>query len=276
MDARTLREDLVARLERTGAIRSPRVAAAMRAVERERFIPHATIEEAYADQAMPIKESNGIVLSSISQPSMIAHMLELLDVRPGARILEIGTGSGYNAALLASIAGERGRVTSVEIEPDLLAAARERLLEAGFERVQLLHDREFTSALSPFDRIIVTARSSDIDPRWWALLEPGGLLVMPLDIGYGGERAVAFERRDRRLVSIGSCACSFVALRGDEPDADSAIFFRSAFERYRYAPAAHHPLEIVAVQRDQASPALLEEGDAVVARPYTLFSIRRS
>jgi len=275
MDARALRDALVARLERTGAVRSPRVAAAMRAVERERFVPSASLDEAYADQAMMLKETDGIVLSSISQPSMIAHMLELLDIRNGSRVLEIGTGSGYNAALLASVAGERGSVTSVEIEPDLLAAARERLIEAGFARVQLLHEREFTSAMPAFDRIIVTARAGDIDPRWWSLLAPGGVLVVPLDIGYGGERAVAFERRDRRLVSIGSCACAFVALRGEEPDAERAIFFRSTFERYRHAPAAHHPLEIVAVQRDEASPALLEEGDAVVARPYTLFSIRR-
>lgn len=273
MEALALREALVARLERAGTVRSPRVAAAMRSIERDRFVPHASLEEAYADEALAVKASEGVVLSSISQPSMIAHMLELLDAPEGARILEIGTGTGYNAALLAHICGERGHVTSVEIEWDLIGSARERLNAAGFARVQLLHDTELTAQTAPFDRIIVTARASDIDPRWWALLQPGGILVVPLDIGYGGERAVAFERRERRLVSTGSCACAFLALRGNE-SAESAIFFRTAFERYRRAPKAHQPLQIVAVPRDEAGPALLEESDAVVARAHTLFGVR--
>jgi protein-L-isoaspartate(D-aspartate) O-methyltransferase len=275
MDALSAREALVARLERTGAIRSMRVAAAMRFVERERFVPRASLDEAYADQALVIKESGGLVLSSISQPSMVAHMLELLDVREGDRVLEIGTGSGYNAALLAVLAGESGAVVSVELEHDLLVLARERLDASGFEHATLLHDSELTAALPPFERIIVTARSSDIDARWWALLGDGGRIVVPLDIGYGGERAVAFERRDRKLISIGSCACAFVALRKAEPERDGAIFFRSRFERFRHQPPAHSPLEITAVQRDDANPSLLEEGDAVVAREHTLFSLRR-
>jgi protein-L-isoaspartate(D-aspartate) O-methyltransferase len=276
MDARELRESLVERLERTGAIRSARVAAAMRAVPRERFVPESTLEEAYADQALVLKERDGAVLASISQPSMIAHMLELLDVRSGQRLLEIGTGSGYNAALLALLTGGGNRVTSVEIETDLMETAREHLQGAGFAGILLLHDTDLTEDSQPFDRIIVTARAGDIDPRWWALLAPGGRLVVPLDIGYGGERAIAFERRDSRLVSIGSCACAFVALRGESAGVEGAIFFRSSFERYRHAPKAHQPLEITAVQRADASPALLEEGDAVVAREHTLFSIRRS
>jgi protein-L-isoaspartate(D-aspartate) O-methyltransferase len=276
MDARELREGLVQRLERTGAIRSARIAAAMRTVERERFVPQASLREAYADQALILKEREGVVLSSISQPSMVALMLELLDVRSGDRVLEIGTGSGYNAALLATLIGDTGVLTSVEVERDLITLARERLDAAGFTRVELLHDSELHAGDAPFDRIIVTARASDIDPRWWTMLGPSGRLVVPLDIGYGGERAVAFERHGSRLVSAGSCACAFVALRGEPDEENGAIFFRSAFERYRHAPKAHQPLEIVAVRRADASPALLEEGDAVIARENTLFSVRRS
>jgi protein-L-isoaspartate(D-aspartate) O-methyltransferase len=276
MDAPSVRNALIERLERSGAIRSARVAAAMRTVERERFVPDASLEDAYADQALVIKQSGAVVLSSISQPSMVAHMLELLDVRRSDRVLEIGTGSGYNAALLALLAGESGAVVSVEIERDLLGLARQRLDAAGLGRVVLLHAGELQTALGPFARIVVTARSSDIDERWWSLLADGGRIVVPLDIGYGGERAVAFERRGRKLVSIGSCACAFVALRRPEPEGDGAIFFRSRFERFRRQPAAHLPLEITAVRRDDANPSLLEEGDAVVAREHTLFSIRRS
>ena len=274
-DMRAQRDALIARLQAAGTIRSPRVADAMRAVERERFIPGADPRRAYEDEAIAIVEREGIVISSISQPSIVAHMLELLDVRDGSRVLEIGTGSGYNAALLATLAGERGSVTSVEIEPELLLRAREALPTDGFAHVRLLHDRELATQSARYDRTIVTARAHDIDARWWERLEDAGCLVVPLDIGYGGERVIAFERHGMRLVSDGSCACAFVALRGVN-DAPPEIFFRSPLERFRGTPGAHRALEITAIERVNAEPSFLEEGDAVVAREHTLFALRRA
>lgn len=271
----SLREGLIAHLERTRVLRDPRIAAALRAVSRHRFVPTIAPEEAYEDKALAIKERDGFIISSISQPSMIVHMLELLDVRFGDRVLEIGTGTGYNAALLAQLAGD-ANVVSVEIERDLIETARAALDEQGCRRVMLVHAEELTGVHQPFDRIIVTARSNDIDPNWWRLLAPGGRIVVPLDIGYGGERAIGFVREGMRLHSVGSYACAFVELRGGKEDRDPAMFFRSRGARYEREPGASTPLDVVAIERLNADASLLEGADAVVARPHTLFAVTRT
>jgi protein-L-isoaspartate(D-aspartate) O-methyltransferase len=270
----TLREGLIAHLERNRILRDPRIAAAIRAVDRHRFVPFVALEEAYEDKALAIKEQGGLIISSISQPSMIVHMLTLLDVHAADRVLEIGTGSGYNAALLAQLAGP-GTVVSTEIEDDLLDRARVALDANGLARVVLLPAAKLAALQRPFDRIIVTARSSDIDPQWWRLLTQGGRIVIPLDVGYGGERAIGFVRDGERLRSIGSYACAFVRLRDSGDARDPEIFFRTRSARYERDPAATTPLDIVAIQRAHADPSLLEQADAVVARTHTLFALRR-
>jgi protein-L-isoaspartate(D-aspartate) O-methyltransferase len=270
-----LRDELIAHLERTRVLRNPRIAAALRAVERHRFVPMATLQEAYEDKALAIKERDGFVLSSISQPSMIVHMLELLAVTPNDRVLEIGTGSGYNAALLAQLAND-GTVVSVEIEADLIEKAHATLDEQGYGRVVLLHADKLCEIQRPFDRIVVTARSADIDQHWWRLLAPDGRLVVPLDIGYGGERAIGFVRSGDRLRSVGSYACAFVELRGGVSAPDAPMFFRTRAARYDREPGATTPLDVVAVERERADTSLLESADAVVARPYTLFALTRT
>jgi protein-L-isoaspartate(D-aspartate) O-methyltransferase len=269
-----LREGLIAHLERTRILRDPRITAALRAVDRHRFVPGASPQEAYEDKALAIKEHNGLIISSISQPSMIVHMLSLLEVAPAQRVLEIGTGTGYNAALLAYLA-DPGTVVSVEIEDDLLDRARAALDSAGFGRVVLLPAAKLSALLRPFDRIVVTARSSDIDPQWWRLLAPGGRIVIPLDVGYGGERAIGFVRDGDRLQSIGSYACAFVQLRESGDALDPEIFFRTRSARYERDPAPSTPLDVIAIQRANADPSLLEQADAVVARTHTLFALRR-
>jgi protein-L-isoaspartate(D-aspartate) O-methyltransferase len=270
-----LRDELIAHLERTRVLRNPRIAAALRAVDRHRFVPTATPEEAYEDKALAIKERDGMVLSSISQPSMIVHMLELLAIAPTDRVLEIGTGSGYNAALLAQLASD-GTVVSVEIEPDLIERARAALDEQGYENIVLLHADKLAAIHRAFDRIVVTARSHDIDPDWWRLLAPGGRIVVPLDIGYGGERAIGFVRSGDRLQSVGSYACAFVELRGNASMCDTPMFFRTRAARYEREPGATTPLDVVAVERTRADTSLLENADAVVARPFTLFALTRT
>jgi protein-L-isoaspartate(D-aspartate) O-methyltransferase len=271
----SLRERLIAHLERTRVLRDPHIAAALRAVDRHRFVPTTEVEEAYEDKALAIKERDGSVISSISQPSMIVHMLALLDVHAGNHVLEIGTGSGYNAALLAQLAGA-GNVVSVELERDLIESARAALDEQGFARVMLVHAGDLARVHRLFDRIIVTARSHDIDPDWWRLLTPGGRIVVPLDIGYGGERAIGFVREGDRLHSIGSYACAFVELRGEKDETDPAMFFRTRSARYDREPGANTPLDVVAVERLNADASLLEGADAVVARPHTLFAVTRA
>src|SRR5918994_6318426 len=124
VDAPATAEHLVDALLSAGAITSPRVEAAFRAVPRHLFVPHVPVEAAYRNEAIPTKMLDGRAVSSASQPSIVAVMLEQLDVAPGQRVLEIGAGTGYNAALLAALGAE---VTSVELQPEVADAARRHL-----------------------------------------------------------------------------------------------------------------------------------------------------
>ncbi len=271
---RELRERLVAHLEGSHVLADPTLAAAFRSVPRHLFIPEIAPHEAYEDRALAIKERNGVVISSISQPSMIAQMLQLLDVHPGQHVLEVGTGSGYNAALLATLAGADGYVLTVDIEDDLIARAREVLARLEMRRIDVAHASTLDLVNTRFDRIIVTARADDIDERWWKLLADGGRIVVPLDIGYGGERAIGFVREGSYLRSIGSHACAFLEMRTTQTRAESAIFYREG-KAPAAPPGSRVPLRVVAVRQADATPEMLATVEAIVARPHTIFGISR-
>lgn len=262
---------LVKHLDRVRAVPTDALRNAFATVPRHRFIPDVPLLDAYDDRAISIKERAGLVISSISQPSMIAHMLQLLDVQPGNTILEIGTGSGYTAALLGTIAGSTGSVVSVEIEDDLIASAREHLRTADVTNVSVQHADILPSLDQPFDRVIVTARHDDIDHQWWLLTADGGRMVVPLDVGFGGERAYGFVRQGERLVSVGSSACAFITLRGTATGEENKYFFRNRHARYM-SPTAATPLHVVAMERKNAHPELLSAADVVIARPTTVFA----
>jgi protein-L-isoaspartate(D-aspartate) O-methyltransferase len=268
---RALRERLVAHLERIGVLASPAVVRALLAVPRHHFVPLIPLEAAYDDRALAIKERDGHVLSSISQPSMVVQMLQLLEVQPTDRVLEIGTGSGYNAALLATLAGPHGAVVTVDLESDLIDAARARIGELGLTTVRVMHADTLPSLRTTFSRIIVTARADDIEPEWWRLLEERGRMVVPMDLGIGGERAFGFRREAGLLNTVGSHSCAFIGLR-NEGDRRGDIFFLSRDARYATAGAAT-PVEAVAMRRTDARTDVLEHADAVVARPTTLFAV---
>jgi protein-L-isoaspartate(D-aspartate) O-methyltransferase len=172
------------------------VQAAFRAVPRHLFLPGLPPAAAYRDEALVIKyDTCGVPVSSSSQPAMMAIMLDQLGLAAGHRVLEIGTGSGYNAAIMAHIVGPRGRVVSVDIDPVLVARAQGRLTAAGYGAVQALcADGGYGDpADAPFDRVIVTAGVWDIAPAWLDQLAPGGRLVLPLALR-GIELSVALER----------------------------------------------------------------------------------
>ncbi|MBV8638358.1 MAG: methyltransferase domain-containing protein [Candidatus Eremiobacteraeota bacterium] len=275
MDEFQLRQRLVERLQREGMLRDERIRAAFLGVQRHRFVPEISTEEAYEDRAVAIKERNGSVISSISQPSMIAQMLHMLDVHEGDTVLEIGTGSGYNAALLSQLVGRTGRVVTLEIEPDLLDDARRRLDDFGYANVSVQTANELAGLDGPFDRIVVTARAPDIEANWWRLLKDCGRLIVPLDIGYGGERAIAFVRESTLMRSIDSHACAFLGIRGEASEARaSELFFPNRDARYAVPPAATTPMSILAVRPGDARAAPLDEADVIVARPTTIFALR--
>ena len=130
---------MVERLRTDGVLRASAVADALMEMPRHDFIDGVSIDAAYAEAAVPVKHTpDGTAISSVSQPAIVAAMLELSELEPGHRVLEIGTGTGYNAALLASLVGSEGRVVTVELEEDLALAARERLRQHDLVHVDVV------------------------------------------------------------------------------------------------------------------------------------------
>jgi protein-L-isoaspartate(D-aspartate) O-methyltransferase len=195
-------------LARRGAFGGPLVEAAFRAVPRHRFLPGVAPAEAYRDQVIVTKVEDGVPVSASSQPSFMAVMLQQLGLQPGHRVLEIGTGTGYNAALMAEIVGGHGKVVSVDIDAEVVAGARACLGATGYGGVTVLcadgtfgHPPE-----APYDRIVVTVGAGDIPPALREQLRPGGCLVVPLSIR-GPQRSIAFRRVSDVLVGISIADC---------------------------------------------------------------------
>lgn len=200
----------------SGAITTRAVEAAIREVPRHLFLLDVGNDRAYADRAVTIKYNRaGIPISSASQPSMVAQMLEQLGVREGDHALEIGTATGYNAALLAHLVGDQGAVVSVEIEEDLAARAGESLGATGFGRVRVVRGdgRAGFAEVAPYERIIVTAGVREVAPAWLDQLAEGGRLVVPLVNLHGDGMSVMFEMVDGQPVARSSRPCGFVPLR---------------------------------------------------------------
>ncbi|ETX04822.1 methyltransferase domain-containing protein [Candidatus Entotheonella palauensis] len=210
-------QGLVAHLEEQMQIHDPRILDAFRAVPRHRFVTHVSIEEAYRDRAIATKQlDNGLAISSASQPAMMAIMLKQLNIQPGHRILEIGAGTGYNAALMAHLVGARGHVVTIDFDEDIVSDARQHLAANGVENVDVIRadgGRGFAAG-APFDRIILTVGAWDIAPAWREQLTAHGRLVLPLSVG-GPQLSVAFQAQNGHLISQSAHYCEFMRLRGE-------------------------------------------------------------
>lgn len=196
-------------LRRRG-IRDARVLDAMTAVPRHRFVPPAELEHAYEDRALPLE-----VGQTISQPYIVGYMTELLRVEPAHRVLEVGTGSGYQTAVLARLAAE---VFTVERIGDLQGAAGELLEDLGVANVRFkVGDGTLGWAEhAPYDRILVTAGAPDVPAHLKdQLVENGGRMVIPVgdaDL----QELVAVTRMGNEWTSASLMGCRFVPLVGDE------------------------------------------------------------
>ncbi|MFB4196744.1 methyltransferase, FxLD system [Streptomyces carpaticus] len=197
------------------------IVAAIREVPRHRFAPEATLEEAYANDAVITKRNDaGYPISSVSAPWVQARMLKLSGLRRGMQVLEIGSG-GYNAALMASIVGEQGRVLSIDIDPEVTERAARLLAETGYaDRVSVLcADGTYGAPadLVPeggWDVIMVTVQAPDLPQAWSDQLAEDGRLVVPLSVR-GTRQVIAFEHDGDHLRSHGRTVCGFVGMQGD-------------------------------------------------------------
>lgn len=179
---------------------SPRVAAAMETVPRHEFVPMARRHAAYENRPLPIGHGQ-----TISQPFIVALMTDLLELAPDARVLEVGTGSGYQAAVLSLLAGE---VYSIEIVRPLGEEAARTLARLGYTNVTTRIGDGYGGwpEAAPFDGIIVTAAAGHIPPALIAQLKPGGRLVIP--VGDFSQELMVVEKkadgtlRERRIVPV--------------------------------------------------------------------------
>jgi protein-L-isoaspartate(D-aspartate) O-methyltransferase len=201
MGGESTREELISTLRRH--VRDERVLDAIAAVPRDLFVDPAHAKRAWSNEALPIGGGQ-----TISQPLVVAHMCELLDVRPGMRVLDVGTGSGYHAAVLATLGG---RVVTVERDPVLSDWAARNLRDAGIDGVTLFvgdGSRGYPDG-APYDAINVAASArGEIPPALPEQLGRQGRLVLPV----GDELVLVRRRRDGTLERHGAGAVRFVPL----------------------------------------------------------------
>jgi protein-L-isoaspartate(D-aspartate) O-methyltransferase len=194
----------------------PLVVAALRAVPRHLFLPDVPASEVYSDEAVVTKrDASGLPVSSSSQPALMASMLDRLALRPGQRVLEIGAGTGYNAALIRHIVGPSGTVVSIDIDQDIVDAARGHLAAAGYPDVIVLcrDGAEGAAEHAPFDRLIATVGLSDLAPAWLAQLGPEARMVVPCELS-GPMLCVTLERDGAHWASRSAEPCGFIKVRG--------------------------------------------------------------
>lgn len=191
------------------------VANAMATVARHEFVPPELRAQAYVNHPLPIGHGQ-----TISQPTIVALMTDLLELSPADRVLEVGTGSGYQAAVLSEVV-PAGKVFTIEIVAALARTARQRLQQLGYENIRVVHGDGYRGLPddAPFDAIMITAAAPEIPPPLIEQLKPGGRLVMPVGAEDGSQWLTVLHKNDdgeidRRVV----LPVRFVPLTRDSED----------------------------------------------------------
>lgn len=204
------RTALIAHLEKRGYLRTKRVKKAMLSVQRELFVPRIVRMDSYADRPLAIRGGQ-----TISAPHMVAEMCEVAELEPGMNVLEIGAGSGYNAAVMARII-DPGHLYTTEVVKVLEDSARKNLESAGIENVTVIGDDGSIGLKEhgPFDRIMVTCASPGIPSPLVKQLRAGGILIIP--VGDKFLQTLTLVRKDERGRTSREqrMGCVFVPMRG--------------------------------------------------------------
>lgn len=206
-----MRQEMVDSTIRARGVSDAAVLRAMETVPRHRFVPENYLGQAYADHPLPIGYGQ-----TISQPYIVALMTELLDLEPGERVLEIGTGSGYQAAVLAELVDE---VYSIEIIPELAKSAAQRLRELGYDNVRTKQGDGYYGweEHAPFDAIIVTCAPDHVPQPLVNQLAEGGRLVVPIGPPGGYQTLWQYVREAEGLKAYNLGGVRFVPLLREVP-----------------------------------------------------------
>jgi protein-L-isoaspartate(D-aspartate) O-methyltransferase len=206
MDMKDLIEQMISTIRSYGVV-DERIFSAMRKIPRHHFVPEGLSDESYGDFPLPIGSDQ-----TISQPYTVAFMIEQLGLSTGQRVLEIGTGSGWNAALMQHIVGD-GQVISIERIPDLVELAKDNLRKVYSKTLVVLADgSEGYATLAPYDRIMVTAGAPKIPQPLIDQLKDGGIIIAPVGKMFQQMMKVTKHGNDLHTENLGSFR--FVPLRG--------------------------------------------------------------
>jgi len=204
-------KELISYWKKNGIVRDEKIIQAFLSTPRHLFVPEEYKEEAYNDYPLPIGHGQ-----TISQPTTVAIMTQALMPEKGDKVLEIGTGSGWQAAILARIV-DPGIVYSVEIVPELVERARKNIARLGLKNVRIIHGdgskglREY----APFDRIIVTAASPRINDEWIKQLKNNGILIAPVG-NMLSQKMLRVTKKNNKILVEDLGEFLFVPLRGEK------------------------------------------------------------
>lgn len=200
-----VRDQILAR-----GIKDPATIAALGKVPRHEFVPEEQSSFAYDDRPLPIGHGQ-----TISQPYIVAFMTEIVSPGPGKRILEIGTGSGYQAAILAATGAS---VFTVEIIPELAISSRERLQQLGYRNVNVKNGDGYYGwpSFAPFDAIVVTAATEFIPPPLLEQLADGGLMIIPVGSPFFIQTLMLVQKKGQEIISTSMMPVRFVPFRRKE------------------------------------------------------------
>jgi len=206
-DYKVMREKMVETQIKARGVKDPRVISALLKVERHRFVLEDYLNSAYADQPLPIGEGQ-----TISQPYIVALMTELLELKENEKVLEIGTGSGYQAAILAELAKE---VYTIEIIESLASTAKKRLSELGYQNIRVKAGDGYLGwpEAAPFDAIIITASPDHIPKPLLDQLKEGGRMVVP--VGTYAQELKKIVKRSGKIETTGIISVIFVPMTGE-------------------------------------------------------------